>query len=156
VRGQVHLDRRAKVGVSADSRRVTAYADGVETRGAGSARKGTQISVSNGFDGVVRNGVTIEQTGDRHLVITAPLTVFIKDAAANDSEPNVGGRMRDGTIYAGISPDTGRKMFTTAADAPLTMKWKTAMDYAGLETPGHDDWRVPSKGELNVPAIGAV
>ena len=145
--------------MSADGRRATAYADGVETRAAGSATatEGTQISVRKGFNGVVLNGVTIEQAGDGHLVITAPFTVFIKNAAANDSEPNVGDRMRDGTIYAGISPDTGRKMFTTAADAALTMKWKTAMDYAaGLEAPGHDDWRVPSKGEPNVPAIGAV
>ena len=57
----------------------------------------------------------------------------------------------DGTIYAGISPDTGKPMYTTPADAPLTMKWREAMDYAaGLEAHGHNDWRVPSKAELHV------
>ena len=59
--------------------------------------------------------------------------------------------MPDGTIYAGISPDTGKAMYTTPQDAPLTMKWKTAMDYAeSLNAHGHQDWRVPTKAELNV------
>jgi hypothetical protein len=78
--------------------------------------------------------------------------------AANDrnqpnaaAEPRVGDRMPDGTIYAGISPDTHQPMYATEADAPLTMKWKQAMDYAArLDAYGHRDWRVPSQGELNV------
>src|SRR5262245_37428052 len=42
-------------------------------------------------------------------------------------------------------------MFTTPADAPLTMKWNKAMNYASkLDAHGQKDWRVPSKGELNV------
>ncbi len=82
-------------------------------------------------------------------------------AAANDEsksaslagftrlEPGV--RMRDGTIYAGISPDTHKPMYATPADAPLTMKWKQAMEYAAkLDAHGHHDWRAPTKGELNV------
>src|SRR5260370_18906942 len=37
------------------------------------------------------------------------------------------------------------------ADAPLTMKWKQAMEFAAkLDEHGHNDWRVPTKGELNV------
>ena len=59
--------------------------------------------------------------------------------------------MADGTIYAGISPDTGKKIYTTPADAGLTMKWKRAMDYAAdLKAHGYQDWRVPTRGELNV------
>src|SRR5262245_46021586 len=62
-----------------------------------------------------------------------------------------GDRMPDGTIYAGVSPDIGRAMYTTPADAPLTMKWKKAMDYAaGLDAHGREDWRVPTNAELNV------
>ncbi len=62
-----------------------------------------------------------------------------------------GDRMADGTIYAGISPDTHKAMYTTPADASLTMKWKKAMDYAaGLDAHGRHDWRVPTKAELNV------
>ena len=42
-------------------------------------------------------------------------------------------------------------MYVTPAEAPLTMKWKEAMNYAAkLDAHGHQDWRLPSKGELNV------
>ena len=145
----------AKIEVSADGKKVTAYANGVETRASAISStlpaEGTHIDISKGFNAVVLNGVTIEQAADGHLVITAPGTVFMKSPAANDSEPQAGDRMADGTIYAGISPDTGMKMYATAADASLTMKWKKAMDYAaGLDAHGHQDWRVPSKGELNL------
>ena len=77
--------------------------------------------------------------------------------AASDSTPaqaadrKPGDRMPDGTIFAGISPDTGRPMYAAPADAPLTMKWKAAMKYAAkLDAYGHHDWRVPTKAELNV------
>jgi Protein of unknown function (DUF1566) len=62
-----------------------------------------------------------------------------------------GGKMPDGTVYAGISPDTGRRMFTTPADAPGVYTWGEAMAYCKtLSVSGHDDWRVPSIGELAV------
>src|SRR5262249_19594334 len=122
----------AKVEISADGQTVTAYTNGVETRAAAAGTttptEGTQINVSKGFNAVLLNGVTIQQAADGHLVISAPGTVFMKSAAANDSEPQIGDKMADGTIYAGISPDTGKKMFTTPADAPLTMRWKKAVD----------------------------
>jgi hypothetical protein len=60
-------------------------------------------------------------------------------------------KMQDGAVYAGLSPDTGEPMFTTPAYAPWTMKWKQAMEYAAkLDAHGHQDWRAPTKGELNV------
>src|ERR1700681_97067 len=34
-----------------------------------------------------------------------------------------GGKMPDGTIYAGVSPDTGQRMYTTPADAPGAYTW---------------------------------
>lgn len=65
--------------------------------------------------------------------------------------PAVGDKMPDGTIFAGISPDTKRPMYVTPADAPLTMKWNRAMEYASvLDAHGRDDWRVPSENELAV------
>jgi hypothetical protein len=61
----------------------------------------------------------------------------------------IGEHASDGTIYAGRSPDTGKPMFTTPADAPLTYTFQQAQNYAAeLEAHGHKDWRVPSKGEL--------
>jgi hypothetical protein len=72
--------------------------------------------------------------------------------SANTNQPSVpGDKMPDGTIYAGISPDTNRPMYATPADAPLTMKFNQATDYAAkLDAHGHRDWRVPTKNELNV------
>jgi hypothetical protein len=71
--------------------------------------------------------------------------------AAIPKDPEVGDKMPDGTIYAGLSPNTGKPMFTTPADASLTMKWKEAIDYAAkLDAHGHQDWRLPTKGELSV------
>src|SRR5437016_14643033 len=71
--------------------------------------------------------------------------------AATTVALEIGHRMTDGTFYAGISPDTGKAMYTTPEDAPLTMSWKQAMKYADkLDAHGHKDWRVPTKSELEV------
>ena len=62
-----------------------------------------------------------------------------------------GGRMPDGTIYAGVSPDTNQDMYTTPADAPGIYTWAEAVRYCRkLSLSGHHDWRVPSIGELAV------
>lgn len=72
----------------------------------------------------------------------------------------IGDKMPDGTIYAGVSPDTGKNMYAMPADAPQGMTLKRAKDYAAkLDAHGHKDWRVPSKAELqalfdNRSAIG--
>jgi Protein of unknown function (DUF1566) len=65
--------------------------------------------------------------------------------------PRIGDAMEDGTIYAGISPDTGRSMYATAADAPGVYDFNQAVRYAReLDAQGHTDWRLPTKSELNV------
>jgi hypothetical protein len=70
---------------------------------------------------------------------------------AVDAELRIGAVMTDGTVFAGISPDTGKPMYTTPADAPLTMTFNEAKEYAAkLDTHGYTDWRVPNKAELNV------
>ena len=66
------------------------------------------------------------------------------------TEPKIGDRIKDGTIYAGASPD-GTPLFTTPADAPLTMTFNDAKEYARkLDAHGHNDWRLPTEAELNV------
>ena len=63
----------------------------------------------------------------------------------------IGDVMPDGTIYAGISPDTKTPMFTTMRDAPECMTWHEAVRYAkDLAAHRHRDWRLPSPAELNV------
>lgn len=71
-------------------------------------------------------------------------------------QQKTGARMKDGTIFAGISPDTGLPMYTTPDDAPLAGlggagTYAQAQDVAKkLDAHGHRDWRVPSKAELSV------
>jgi hypothetical protein len=42
----------------------------------------------------------------------------------------IGERMEDGTIFAGISPDTNGPFYALPADAPFAMKWQQAMEHA--------------------------
>jgi hypothetical protein len=57
--------------------------------------------------------------------------------------------MPDGTVYAGISPDSGQAMYVTPADAPRWMTFNKAAQYAaGLDAHGHKDWCLPTKAEL--------
>jgi hypothetical protein len=66
----------------------------------------------------------------------------------------VGDEMEDGTIYAGISPDTRKPMYAMPTDVSLTYTFNAAKDYVddlnALDSFSHTDWRVPTKNELNV------
>ena len=74
-----------------------------------------------------------------------------KAPANTNQAPTPGDKMPDGTVFAGISPDTNKPMYATPGDASLTMKFNDAQKYAaGLEANGHKDWHVPTKAELNV------
>jgi hypothetical protein len=77
-----------------------------------------------------------------------------KAPANTNQAPAPGDKMPDGTIFAGISPDTGKAMYALPADASLTMTFNSAKEYAqGLnmqKAHGRDDWHVPTKNELNV------
>ncbi len=63
-------------------------------------------------------------------------------------------RMPDGTIYAGISPDTGRALYAMPEDAGLTMTFNGAQSYASKlnkeKAHGHNDWHVPTAAELSI------
>ena len=74
-----------------------------------------------------------------------------KAPANTNQAPTPGDKMPDGTVFAGISPDTNKPMYATPGDASLTMKFNDAQKYAAqLDAHGHKDWHVPSKAELNV------
>jgi len=71
--------------------------------------------------------------------------------AGNGNAKEIGDEVEDGTVYAGLSPDTGRAMYATPKDASGAYDFNEAAGYAeDLGAHGHNDWRVPSKGELNV------
>src|SRR5690349_11517927 len=42
-----------------------------------------------------------------------------QNRAKNKTEPEIGSRVSDGTIYAGISPATGKPLYATPVDARL-------------------------------------
>src|SRR5579862_2604142 len=66
-------------------------------------------------------------------------------------ERKVGDQMPDGTIYAGISPETRRPMYTTSPDALVADTFNGAREYAAkLDAYGYRDWRLPTSGELQV------
>jgi hypothetical protein len=81
---------------------------------------------------------------------TAPAEPKIGDNAT----PHIGAVMPDGTVFAGISPDTNKPMYASPTDASLTMTFNQAQEYAqGLnlqKAHGQDDWRVPTKNELDI------
>jgi hypothetical protein len=70
----------------------------------------------------------------------------------------IGAKMQDGSIYAGVSPDTGRPMYTTQEDVRggffgLKRHFNLKGAFAAalkLKAHGRTDWRVPTKAELNV------
>ena len=70
------------------------------------------------------------------------------------SEAYISAVMKDGTLYAGLSPHTGKPMYTTAYDAPFTYTFDEAKKYAKAlnrqKAHGNRDWRVPTMSELNV------
>lgn len=62
-----------------------------------------------------------------------------------------GGRQKDGTVYGGVSPDTNKDLFLTPEDAPGVYNWSDAAAYCkALSAAGHHDWRMPTLGELAV------
>lgn len=78
-------------------------------------------------------------------------TVDIYSAVHVRTHPSAGDVMADGTICAGISPDTGKPLYTARVDAPLTRSFNEAQKYAeDCKAHGHADWRLPTKAELNV------
>ena len=75
--------------------------------------------------------------------------------SARKEDVQVGDEMPDGTALAGYYE--GKPFYTTLQDATQffglthTFNLEGAQKYAkNLDAYGHNDWRVPSKGELNV------
>ena len=73
---------------------------------------------------------------------------------AGQSEGHIGEKLLDGTVYAGISPGTGREMYTTLKDESKTYTFNDAAEYVRTLNSdkylGHSDWRVPSSDELHL------
>ena len=68
-----------------------------------------------------------------------------------EAGPAAGGRREDGTVFVGVSPDTGRALFAAAADLSLSSTFNQMQDLAAsFIGHGHRDWRPPTKNELRM------
>jgi hypothetical protein len=129
-----------------------------------SSGKAREINLGDDFGDVVINAngaqVTISASGSIHGFPTPANDSDAKGKTAPEiplrptgSGGQVGDEMPDGTIYAGVSPDTGKPFYTTPRDEKLTVTFREtagqAMMLSRANALGHHDWRVPSKGELN-------
>lgn len=61
----------------------------------------------------------------------------------------------DGSVYVGFSPDTGRELYAMPATNEYLVSFQEKeskyIDKLNAEKRcGHDDWRAPTKGELNL------
>jgi Protein of unknown function (DUF1566) len=119
---------------------------------AASAKEDTHLSIGKDFNTVALYSAKIELAADGGVIVYTNGTVKLKAAPANDSvEPKIGDKMLDGTLFAGISPDTDKPMYAAPSDASLTMEFNQAKEYAAkLGAHSHKDWRVPTKNELKV------
>lgn len=61
----------------------------------------------------------------------------------------VGGVCPDGTIYIGISADSGQRMYAMPIDAAGKFDWQTAFSYCeGFSGGGYNNWYVPYNSEV--------
>jgi formylglycine-generating enzyme required for sulfatase activity len=60
---------------------------------------------------------------------------------------NPGDKAADGSIYVGISPDTKKPFYAAAEDAPLSLSFNKASEYASRKG---KEWRLPSPAELEM------
>jgi hypothetical protein len=79
----------------------------------------------------------------------------MKAGKGKEPRPEPGDVMPDGTIYAGISPDTRKPFYVAATDAPANPDFIMAFNKASacaekLTAHGYDDWRLPTKAELDL------
>jgi hypothetical protein len=67
---------------------------------------------------------------------------------------NIGDIMSDGTIFAGMLPETNKPLYALPEDASLKLTFNKAAEYAAQLNQqnafGHNDWRVPTDTELNL------
>lgn len=101
------------------------------------------------------NGISIEISPGGDVVAYTNGSVEQKDPVSeqdNGQHQEIGQRMDDGTIYAGVDPENeSNDLFTTPKDVSSVMKWNAAMKYAAdLDVHGHQDWKLPNQSQLNV------
>jgi len=118
-----------------------------------------KFNLGQGSDVVIQvNGVQLEvdKGGNITAYTNGNLTSQSLSLKGNfetieNKDPEIGELMPDGTVYVGVSPETGGAMYARYRDSSLPMKWEKATKYVkGLSSHGYDDWKLPSKKEMQV------
>ena len=124
--------------------------------------EGTSINIGEDFKTFSMCGATVEAaTGGKLAVSTngiftiAPILSAVKPAVTNytaiaaaKAALEIGYKDKDGWIYAGVSPDTGKSIFVAPADAGRMSRREAMKAAAALQKQGKTDTRLPSEGEL--------
>lgn len=75
-------------------------------------------------------------------------------AEERERNPEAGQEMKDGTVFAGVDPKTGRKIFAAPRDENILVAFNEASACAQMRSAekylGHGDWEVPSRAVLEV------
>lgn len=104
---------------------------------------------------------SVDVVGKNHITVTSKLSVPVAKEGVADARGvivitrtyKMGASQEDGTIFAGISPDTNGPMFAMAEDVEA-LTFNDAQERAARlnlqKAYDHDDWRVPTGKELHV------
>jgi hypothetical protein len=126
----------------------------IEERSALVLRSGVKIPVALSYEQLEQKIYQPDFKNDGTVLDLRAVTgeaARLKAPANTNKAPAPGDKMPDGTVLAGISPDTNKPMYATPVDASLTMTFNGARQYAtDLAAYGHKDWRIPTNAELNV------
>lgn len=102
------------------------------------ATDGYQLQVDETAINKLRISAVIQPEGQRTT----------KRARKFQSAAQIGDVMEDGSIYAGISPDTNTPFFVASADHVKGLSVQKMLNYLSSEEPhGHRDWQIASRQE---------
>ena len=118
-------------------------------------------AIGTGFNTVAIYGAKVELAADNGLIVYTNGTVKVKPAPANDTAIKaandaleLGAKMADGSIFAGLTADGRQQIYAMPTDLAVTMTFndaaKAVKKLNNDKFLGHDDWQIPSLENLRV------
>ena len=86
-------------------------------------------------------------------VFALAAAIAVPEGAFAAAPKNPGDKVRDGSVLAGVSPETNAPMYTSLADAPRKQRytWESAVEYCAKSRElGNRDWVLPTLAETAV------
>jgi len=155
-----------KVEISPEGNVVVFTNDAVQTKPAAPApaapaTEDKHLSIGKEFNSVAMYGAIVELGTDGILVVHTNGTVTVKPAPANDTAVQaakkaleIGARMADGSIFAGLTADGKQQIYAMPNDLIVCVTFNDAAKVVRKlnekNTLGHDDWQIPSSDSLHI------